>query len=598
MPLEASPPLCTGRTAAPYRAGRGRIVLTASGSSPSPTTDQEVEVLPGDTLWGIAGRKYQDAEEWPRIWEANEGRREDDGRVFTDPSLIYPGWELEVPEGGSPAGASSAGAPSSAPSGHPSSSPATGPADAGTPTTPQAPTSPGDEEVEVLPGDTLWGIAASRMGDPFDWPQIWDLNRGQTEDDGRVFTNPSLIYPGWEVEVPSPSPPSTAPPSASSGSSTVQPASPSPPPTTAPAPTSPAPTTMTPSGVVPTVPPSHQPEPSRPGQSPATHGESRPAVQQGEWLVTLAEGGLVGLSLAAAVLAALAAARRYERRRWRPGDRSQPRTRILARGPNLSRLRRAISRWQAGHAEASEDEQFRDTTELLAALPKPDDLPGTIPVGSREDGGGDVVMDLDQLSGLCLAGRGGKAVARALAVSLLATHPDAWAELVVMDGFRGFELIPRLEGTPYVDTCGDIGSLLRRLDAELVRRRRELSDREADDFRAAATGPDPLTAALVILPSQALDLDARSRPSRRRHPGGSPSRARRRCGRDALPHDPGAARARDRRRRHGRGGSRSPDRGRPHPLPLLRVGGRRSAPGPRRRQRTGCGAGRVTRGGG
>ena len=371
-----------------------------------------------------------------------------------------------------------------------------------------SPSASTQEDVEVTPGDTLWGIAQTRMHDPFLWPRIWELNKDHVEDDGRVFTDPSLIYPGWELEVPVASPPSPSLPTPGNGSVPATVPLPSTPaPTAGPCAATPAATPAPSPAGAPALPtPAHGETPTHPAPPPATHSQGRPAVAEGDWLVTLAEGGLVGLGLAAAVLGALSAARRYERRRWRVGDRSQPRTRILALGPNLTRLRRAVSRWQARQPSASEDEQCRDTQELLATLPKPDHLPGTIPVGLREDGAGDVVVDLDELSGLCLAGRGGKAVARALAVSMLATHPDAWAELVVMDGFRGFELIPGLQGTPYVDTYSDIGSLLRRVDGELVRRRRELADREADDFRAAATGPDPMSATLAILPAQAVDL--------------------------------------------------------------------------------------------
>jgi nucleoid-associated protein YgaU/DNA-binding SARP family transcriptional activator len=62
---------------------------------PAPT----VEVAPGDTLWAIAERAYGDGTAWPRLWEANQGRRFG-ARVFTDPNLIHPGWHLVVPPAG------------------------------------------------------------------------------------------------------------------------------------------------------------------------------------------------------------------------------------------------------------------------------------------------------------------------------------------------------------------------------------------------------------------------------------------------------------------------------------------------------------------
>ena len=50
--------------------------------------------------------------------------------------------------------------------------------------------------------DTYWDIAEAHLGGGEHWQQIWELNRGRTQPDGEVMTNPGLLKPGWTILLP------------------------------------------------------------------------------------------------------------------------------------------------------------------------------------------------------------------------------------------------------------------------------------------------------------------------------------------------------------------------------------------------------------
>jgi DNA-binding SARP family transcriptional activator len=54
----------------------------------------------------------------------------------------------------------------------------------------------------VRPGDSLWGIAESRLQDPYRWPEIWHLNKNRVMPDGECFSRPGFIRPGWTLDLP------------------------------------------------------------------------------------------------------------------------------------------------------------------------------------------------------------------------------------------------------------------------------------------------------------------------------------------------------------------------------------------------------------
>jgi LysM domain len=55
---------------------------------------------------------------------------------------------------------------------------------------------------EVQRRDTLWDIAETHLGDPFRWPEIFQINEGCPQSDGGCLTDPDLILPGWRLQLP------------------------------------------------------------------------------------------------------------------------------------------------------------------------------------------------------------------------------------------------------------------------------------------------------------------------------------------------------------------------------------------------------------
>ena len=67
---------------------------------------------------------------------------------------------------------------------------------------PEPEPAPEPTTVTVVRGDSLWRLAAVHLGSGTRWPEIYDLNMGRTQADGRRLTNPHLILIGWVLELP------------------------------------------------------------------------------------------------------------------------------------------------------------------------------------------------------------------------------------------------------------------------------------------------------------------------------------------------------------------------------------------------------------
>ena len=131
-------------------------------------------VRPGDSVYGIAERlagpdQASISALANDILDLNLGRRMIDGQLFSNAAYIDVGWELRLPP-----------------------SVGVGPATV-------APTS---SSHVVEEGESLWSIADDELGDGSRWPEIYEVNEGRTFDDGRHLSDPDIIQPGWELDMP------------------------------------------------------------------------------------------------------------------------------------------------------------------------------------------------------------------------------------------------------------------------------------------------------------------------------------------------------------------------------------------------------------
>ena len=459
--------------------------LSAGGGTPAPT-DQTVEVRPGDSLWAIAGREYRDPAEWTRIWDANQGHVEDDGRTFTDPSLIFAGWELDVPDVLAPP---SPATPPATPATTSPPSPAAPQPPAAEPSL-SAPAASSDQEVTVHEGDTLWGLAGREYGNPYDWTRIWDANQGHVEDNGYAFTDPGKIDVGWQLDVPA-----LNPPTPESGTPT-QPTQPSPVAAPTPPPSPPNTATPSPGSVFPTGPAGTAPPAPHPTQVPPlhTHAPAHPQANPPSWTVTLAEGGSLAALTALALGALLVAAQRHERWRRRPGDPVAPRVARLAQRPSMRRIRAALADAQAG---ASGDGAGESTGRALqAGLDALQVNPGRVILG-EERPGAPLAVDIPHLHGVALTGPGAAGAARGVLVSLLSHHGVENAEVVLSDRVaRSLLTLP--ESTPGL-TSSPFDMLLSRLEAEITYQSDALRRDHQTSWVERLGGPDPLPAFLALI---------------------------------------------------------------------------------------------------
>jgi nucleoid-associated protein YgaU len=195
-PLRATHPTQSPGRGLPAGLTPGGYWTHPTGSSPTPglgvtgspstadtaTSVRTYVVAEDDSLWRIAERQLGDPLRWREIYALNHDRPQPDHGQLSGPYyLIRPGWVLLLP--GPPPHTATAAAPHGGPGG-------------GRP----------ERTVVVRPGDSLSQIAATHLGDPGRWRDIFTLNHGRTQADGGRLSDPDRIQPGWTLTLPAPAP--------------------------------------------------------------------------------------------------------------------------------------------------------------------------------------------------------------------------------------------------------------------------------------------------------------------------------------------------------------------------------------------------------
>jgi LysM repeat protein len=83
----------------PAVAARPASATMTKSAANANATAQEYQVRSGDTLSGIAEKTLGSGDQYLDIFKLNKDRTEPGGARFTDPDVIEPGWELDLPNG-------------------------------------------------------------------------------------------------------------------------------------------------------------------------------------------------------------------------------------------------------------------------------------------------------------------------------------------------------------------------------------------------------------------------------------------------------------------------------------------------------------------
>lgn len=456
-----------------------------------PARDAVITVTNGDSAWSLAEQHLGDGMRWRELWEANRSVVQPDGRTWADPQIIRPGWELRLPTGTF------------------------------------TPSTNGHHVVER--GDTLSAIAADELGDPNRYPEIFDLNVGDLQPDGRRLEDPNLILPGWELDIPAEErPPLPLPPEPEAADLDAEP------PTPTPAPLAPS---LDPPEEVET-PTSSPPESTSPSTNAEPQEEASAADAGNGWSITsttlLGVGGALATGLAVRLQrlrrrravrgahghaplsdalstteAAILAAADLPLVRWASQSIAQLIARLdhrrLSGGPvavEISEEAGIEILWEQPQTLAPEPWRTADggwawrlpydpeatvpTAELPAAIP------ALVTIGRRENR--QLLLDLEAYGAVSVAGPASlvEAFLRSIALELAASEDVADADVFAVGIDTGMTELDRLTTSSFDTAASVLARVSEQVADSLARTKR------SNTFSARAGGHVPIEATVVV----------------------------------------------------------------------------------------------------
>lgn len=349
-------------------------------------------------------------------------------------------------------------------------------------------TKPRRPSYQVKHGDTLSRIARLKLGSAKRWPRIWKLNAHRRQVDGRMFTNPNIIHPGWRLHLPR--------------KRSVEPSK-------APRQTSPR-TTATPKPTS-SPPPATIARSAAPAPRPATEHPSRETTAQAVITITLPSGTVVALSFAVGVSTALAATRLHRRRRRRsppasagvavvPESPAEPVVEVLHRAHIKNEF------LDHGRPPPSDADLVRSAFSI--------EVPDIVAIGVGADGAS-VDLSLPGLN-LGLTGPCAQDVARAVVLGLLTQSDHCRAQITMASSEAEALFGPAAEflkvgsdDLPGLRITGSSQQAVELLENERMTRARMLADHDAEDIHELLEAdPGEVLPAMVLVIANSESADA------------------------------------------------------------------------------------------